>query len=196
MEMRQVRACVLAVMALAAAASACTSDAPSRPRTALEQPYRGLEHRSIPALSPEEVEDLLAGNGAGYALAAELNGYPGPKHVLELGDELRLTRDQELQVQAVRAAMLKEARNLGRQLVELERRLDSAFRDQTITPTALTALTGRIGEVESRLRSVHLSAHVPTREILSDEQTARYNELRGYAEDVVHPPREHSNHDS
>ena len=58
-------------------------------------PYAGLEGRAIKALSEEEIADLLAGRGAGMALPAELNHYPGPKHVLELAANLRLTPDQQ-----------------------------------------------------------------------------------------------------
>ncbi|WP_112664040.1 hypothetical protein [Microvirga flavescens] len=39
--------------------------------------YAGLETRAVKALSDQQVADLRAGRGMGYALAAELNGYPG-----------------------------------------------------------------------------------------------------------------------
>jgi hypothetical protein len=42
------------------------------------QPYAGLEARAIKALSEQQIADLEAGRGMGMALAAELNGYPGP----------------------------------------------------------------------------------------------------------------------
>jgi hypothetical protein len=44
--------------------------------------------RPIKALSAEQIADLKAGQGLSLALAAELNGYPGPRHVLELGKQL------------------------------------------------------------------------------------------------------------
>src|SRR4051812_36526408 len=50
------------------------------------QPYAGLEQRPIKALSQQQADDLRTGRGMGLALAAELNGYPGPSHVLELGN--------------------------------------------------------------------------------------------------------------
>ena len=43
-----------------------------------QQPYAGLEGRSVKALSEQQIADLRAGRGMGLALAAELNGYPGP----------------------------------------------------------------------------------------------------------------------
>jgi hypothetical protein len=53
-----------------------------------QSPYSGMQTRSIKALSEQQVADLTAGRGMGLALAAELNGYPGPFHVLELADKL------------------------------------------------------------------------------------------------------------
>ena len=62
-------------------------------------PYSGLETRAIKALSDSQIADLKAGRGMGLALAAELNGYPGPMHVLELADELVLSVEQRTQMQ-------------------------------------------------------------------------------------------------
>ena len=47
-------------------------------------PYAGQQARQVKALSKAEIEGLLAGRGLGYAKAAELNHYPGPRHVLDL----------------------------------------------------------------------------------------------------------------
>ncbi|TFV44521.1 hypothetical protein [Bradyrhizobium niftali] len=52
--------------------------------------YAGLQMRPIKALSEQQVADL----SLGLALAAELNGYPDPSHVLELADKLDLTTEQ------------------------------------------------------------------------------------------------------
>lgn len=56
--------------------------------------YAGQADRAIEALSPERVRGLLAGGWMGLAKAAELNGLPGPKHVLDLAEPLVLTPDQ------------------------------------------------------------------------------------------------------
>ena len=60
-----------------------------------QTPYAGMQARSIKALSDQQIADLGAGRGMGLALAAELNGYPGPSHVLELADKLDLSADQQ-----------------------------------------------------------------------------------------------------
>jgi hypothetical protein len=47
------------------------------------------------------------------ALAAELNGYPGPRHVLELGEQLGLTEQQRAGVQRLFDDMTAEVLPLG-----------------------------------------------------------------------------------
>ena len=54
------------------------------PAIAQQQPYAGLERREVKALSDQQLADLRAGRGMSLALPAELNGYPGPVHVLAL----------------------------------------------------------------------------------------------------------------
>src|SRR5258708_7085156 len=69
-----------------------------------QQPYAGLEGRSIKALSEQQIADLQAGRGMGLALAAELNGYPGPMHVLEFADSLGLSDQQRAKMQELSTA--------------------------------------------------------------------------------------------
>ena len=92
------------------------------------QPYAGLQQRPVKALSHQQIDDLQAGRGMGLALAAELNGYPGPSHVLELGDRLALSADQRSQIQLLFDAMKQEALPLGKKLVEQEKELDRLSR--------------------------------------------------------------------
>ena len=145
--------------------------------------YAGMENRQIRALSAQEVADLLEGRGAGYALAAELNHHPGPLHVLELADQLGLTEQQRQQTRTLREQVQERAKRLGRELVDLEAELDAAFREGRITSQLLSSLTSRIAEIEGRLRSTHLEAHLRMKERLTPEQVRRYDELRGYASD-------------
>src|SRR3954464_14526258 len=85
-----------------------------------QQPYAGLQSRSVKALSEAQIADLRAGRGMTLALAAELNGYPGPLHVIELADALALTPEQRTRMQALYAAMKTEAIGLGEQLIVQE----------------------------------------------------------------------------
>lgn len=144
-------------------------------------PYSGQEQREIKALSRSQVEGLLAGRGMGYARAAELNGYPGPLHVLELADDLELDAKQRKATQQIFDEMLRDAKALGAELVAAERRLDQAFRNRDIDEARVSELTEKIALIEARLRAVHLSAHLHQTKIMTQEQIANYMSLRGYS---------------
>ena len=136
--------------------------------------------RSIKALSAEETTGLLEGRGLGLARAAELNGYPGPLHVLELADRLDLSAAQRAEAQRLYDAVQAEARSLGTQIVAMERHLDALFAGEEATPEAVDRITAHLGETRGRLRAVHLRAHVAMRAVLTTDQTAAYAHLRGY----------------
>ena len=143
-------------------------------------PYAGMQERPIKALNKQQVADLRAGRGMGLALAAELNGYPGPIHVLELADELQLTAEQRGRMRVLTDEMKAEAVPIGEQLIARERALDQAFASRQITSAGLAAMTAQIGAAQGELRAVHLKYHLTTAMLLSDHQRQRYAELRGY----------------
>jgi LTXXQ motif family protein len=145
------------------------------------QPYAGLQARAIKALSEQQIADLKAGRGMGLALAAELNGYPGPMHVLEHSNALGLSDAQRTRMQELFAAMKAEAVPLGEQLIAQETRLDRQFGDKTITAVGLTAALQEIGGTQAALRAAHLRHHLLAAELLTPAQLRRYAELRGYA---------------
>src|SRR5262245_59605560 len=89
-----------------------------------QSPYAGQESRAIKALSPQEISDYLSGKGMGLAKTAELNGYPGPAHVLELAAQLHLTAEQQAKTGVLFQKMQARAIALGKELVEAERALD------------------------------------------------------------------------
>jgi len=144
------------------------------------QPYGGMQARSVKTLSDQQIADLRAGRGVGLALAAELNGYPGPLHVLELADRLGLSPEQRRQVQRLYDAMKVEAIATGEHLIDAETALDRAFKDRTITAERLASLSAAIGSHQGALRAVHLKYHLTTAELLTADQSRRYAELRGY----------------
>lgn len=144
-------------------------------------PYSGHESRAIKALSDREAADLLAGHGMGYALAAELNSYPGPLHVLELADRLGLTAEQRPRVDGIFLAMQAQAKTIGAEIVAAERELDAAFAAATIDPASLAAQTDALGRLYARVRATHLVAHLEIKELLTAQQIAAYDQLRGYS---------------
>lgn len=154
-------------------------------------PYAGLETRSIKALSPQQIADLREGRGMGLALPAELNGYPGPMHVLEHADAMQLSDAQRDATRALFAAMRADARTLGATLIRREAELESLFASRGATDAALDAATAAIGSTQAALRAAHLRAHIAQRALLSDEQARRYAELRGYGGAAGHHGGEH-----
>lgn len=160
-----------------------TADAPTPPHAHGEHShaaYAGLQERQIKALSEQQIEDLQEGRGMSMALAAELNGYPGPLHTLELARELALTPEQEKRTRALFVEMQHEARVLGRQLVASEEALDRLFRDGEATADSVSALVQDAATLQGQLRAHHLLYHLRMLEVLTPEQVERYNGVRGY----------------
>lgn len=144
-------------------------------------PYADFANREIKALSERDVSALLAGKGMALALAAELNGYPGPMHVLELSDELELSDTQRARSAALFHWVKDNARRLGADLVEAERNLDRHFADGTINQEQLTRELASISTLKAELRGIHLQAHLEMKDVLSAQQAAKYAILRGYS---------------
>jgi len=144
-------------------------------------PYTDFADRAIKGLSAEETEGLLEGMGLQMALPAELNGWPGPRHVLDMGEMLGLTEEQRAEVQGIFDEMLGEAQALGARIVEAEHVLDLAFADREIDEERLTALVGDVARLRGELRVVHLRAHLRTDPLLTAEQRRHYGMARGYA---------------
>lgn len=144
-------------------------------------PYAGQQARAIKSLSPQEVSDLQQGQGMGLAKAAELNGYPGPVHVLEHADALALTAQQRAATQDLMQRHKARARELGLSLIEAERALDQAFASKQVDAALLGRLTADIGAQQARLRQEHLRTHLAQTALLERGQIERYQALRGYA---------------
>ena len=158
--------------------------------TAIAQtPYAGMQTRPIKALSEQQIADLRAGRGMGLALAAELNGYPGPSHLLELADKLQLSADQRASIQRLFDSMKAEALPLGSKLIEQEAELDKQFATRTVTPESLKATTAAVAMTQGALRETHLKYHLSTVALLSPAQMQKYAELRGYGD---HPMQHHN----
>ncbi len=160
---------------------------------AVRSKYVGEETREIKSLSADDIAELESGGGWGLAKAAELNGVPGPGHILEMQDEIKLSERQKAKVQQLYETMNAEARVLGKELIRLEATLDDSFVKRTITQESLEQLVTDIEKVRGQLRITHLATHLETPKILSSQQIILYNQLRGYNEDPCENiPKGHS----
>lgn len=146
-------------------------------------PYAGEQTRDIKALSETDLEEIARGAGWGLALPAELNGVPGPTHLLELADDLGLNARQREEIEAIRAQMQGDAIAAGIVFVDAERALDTAFRTGVPDQEVLARLVTDASAARATLRLVHLEAHLLTAPLLTEAQIARYAVLRGYTDD-------------
>jgi uncharacterized protein (DUF305 family) len=150
--------------------------------TSTQSPYIEQLGSAVRGLSQEEVDGLLAGEGMGYARSAELNGYPGPRHVLDLASELQLTTAQQASIQPIFETMNTKAVALGQEIVAAEQDLSAAFEDKSISSTILQTQLSDLANLYTELRQTHLEAHLTVTPLLTEEQLAQYQMLRGYAQ--------------
>ncbi|MFV8830339.1 hypothetical protein [Alkalihalobacterium sp. APHAB7] len=168
-----------------------TEEENSNELEAVTSPYVELTNQEIKALPEGRIQALLNGAGAGYALSAELNSYPGPLHTLELALELSLSDEQKEKTEKLYNGMKEEAQKIGEQIVNLELQLENAFRSKTITKNDVDNMTNQISILDGKLRSVHLNAHIDMIDVLTNEQIKLYDELRGYSSDHDHTDHNH-----
>ena len=143
-------------------------------------PYSGFDKRQVASFSDAEVAAMLDGRGMGFALSAEINGYPGPAHILELADQLGLTTVQREVIRQRFEFMQVRAREAATRYVAAEKALDQAFRENVMDLVAIKRLTVEADNMRSETRFAHLQAHVEARRILAKDQLERYATLRGY----------------
>jgi hypothetical protein len=182
------RAAAILLVAMTAAGGAEAQGAGKRP-------YAGQEKRAVTMLSPADIAQIEAGAGWGLAKSAELNGYPGPAHVLELAERLEITSAQREHVTAIFQKMQAAAIETGKHYISSEARVDAVFRSGEATAEDVANAVAEAAQWRGQLRLVHLNAHLETAEVLSDEQRRRYDHLRGYAGGETDTKRGHGGHE-
>ena len=153
-----------------------------------DSPYTGQETRAIKALSDSEIADYRDGHGMGESKAAELNHYPGPKHVLDAATDLQLTADQRTKTTAIYIAMEQQAKDIGRQIIAKEAELEALYATRQATTDNTRRLVDELAKLHADFRFTHLSAHLAMPAILTPRQVAQYDELRGYG---LERPKQH-----
>ncbi len=172
-------------IAFALALVAAPAAAPAQPHGHANHrsPYAGMEGRAIKSLAADDIDELRRGGGWGLALPAELNGVPGPAHVLELRAELDLSPEQTAAIERVFAAMQREAIVAGERLIAAEAAIEAAFAAGAVDVATLRGLLAEAEAARAELRFVHLSRHLETPPLLTSAQIERYAILRGYRAD-------------
>jgi Spy/CpxP family protein refolding chaperone len=132
-------------------------------------------------------KNIATGRGFGMAFAADQNGYPGPLHILELKDRLKLTAEQEAKAQAMMAAVLAESRPKSARLLEAGAKLRQLFASGQADEAAVRAAVAEVEKARTEVRLVHLMTHLKARELLTDEQRRLYHEARWSAHRPMGP---------
>ena len=159
----------------------------------LTSPYRPAGMPGLRGVPADEAAALREGKGMGLARAAELNSYPGPRHLLDAVQEGRLTAsaEQRRRTEAIFDGMQRDAQRVGARILAEETSLEATFRARTITEAELRARVARIAALQGELRTIHLSAHLATRALLTDAQVQQYDRLRGYSTAEPEAPHQH-----
>jgi Spy/CpxP family protein refolding chaperone len=164
---------VAAVLGAVAFAAAQTGDHGSHGVDSASAPHRRM-HAAL-----EEWNGVIAkGLGAGLAFPADQNSYPGPLHVLEHKEALRLTAEQERRMEALQTAMFAASRPASRRLLEAEGRLRRLFADGIADEPRVRAAVADVERAWTDVRLVHLLTHLQTRLVLTEEQRRNYREIR------------------
>lgn len=153
---------------------------------ATDSPYVGQEKRAIKALSEQEISDYLNGRGIGTSKVAELNRYPGPRHVLDDAKKLGMSTEQLAKTQKIYDAMTSAATQIGKAIVHNEAELEGLYAHQKATEENTGQLVRKLANLQAEFRLTHLNAHLNMREILSKHQIEMYDQVRGYGSTTSH----------
>ena len=174
--MRSPLSLVLAGMLATTAAPALAQHGPGAHSHTGAVPSTG--HLTAQACLAEFDAVVAEGRGFGMAFPADQNGYPGPLHVLELKDRLRLSRDQEAKAEVLLAAMFAESRPKSSRLLDAEAKLRRLFAASRPDEAAVRTAVGEVETARADVRLVHLLFHLKMRDALTDEQRRAYQEAR------------------
>ncbi|MFG0274816.1 MAG: hypothetical protein ACF8QF_07155 [Phycisphaerales bacterium] len=171
----------LATMAGAWLATGAAAQAQQRSDYATE--HAGVGDPLLRHLTPAQIRGLGAAAGLGLAKPAELHGLPGPKHVLELADDLELTDEQRDRTQRAYERMRDRAIPAGQRVLDAERRVGEVMQShpRVIEDEVARALDDA-ADAWRLLAREHIVAHAEMLSILTPAQVQRYSVLRGYTE--------------
>ncbi|MHC4992594.1 MAG: hypothetical protein ACYTGC_16610 [Planctomycetota bacterium] len=139
------------------------------------------EDENLRHLTRAQVEGLRSGRGLGLAKPAEMHGMPGPKHVLELANELGLTPTQREHADRLFDRMHDRAVAAGKAVLEAEARVGSIMRDHPPEMgTELARALAEAGAAWAEVALAHIEAHISMTRVLTPAQIEGYARLRGY----------------
>lgn len=110
---------------------------------------------------------------------AEKNGYPGPMHVLKMADELGLSSKQLNQLRKLRDTVYLESTQRKDKIHDLTAGLERLFAGQKANEGRVRKVVQEIGKLQGEIQMIHLTAHLKTKNVLTQEQLGKYAQMRG-----------------
>ncbi len=135
----------------------------------------------ISSLTYQEYIGYKTGEGMGMAKPAELNNYPSPKYILDMGKELKLSENQKAQLKMIYVNMKKKAEEMGTFILQEERKLNDSFASGKPNEGSIIYYSNKIGLFQGELRNAHLQAHLKAHGILNADQIKKCNKLMAYS---------------
>ena len=133
----------------------------------------------VKSLSAGEYAAYQSGDKMDMVKVAEMNNYPAPGQVMALEKELRLSVIQRVNLKAAIEALDFKAKEMGRFIVQHEKKLNDLFSSGKIDEGSLIYYCNQIGLYQGELRNAHLQAHLKTIRILTPDQLKKYSKIKG-----------------
>jgi hypothetical protein len=134
----------------------------------------------IKGMAMKDFEAFRDGKPMNFTRVAELHHYPAPATVLRFTRELKLSQNQVIQVKDINAYLQRKVLEMGRIILEEEKKLDDLFISGKVESGSLIYRTQQYGLYQGELRNAHLQAHLKTRAVLTKDQVKKYDHLCGY----------------
>ena len=99
----------------------------------------------VKSLSKTEYNAYQNGDPMGLTRLAELNNYPAPSRVLALEKQLKLSAAQRTKLIAANEALLLKSREIGRVIIQNEKKLNDLFVSGKIDEGSLIYFTNQFG---------------------------------------------------
>lgn len=137
------------------------------------------QHHDVAAACNDAFDETVRdGRGFGLAFVADQAGFPGPLHVLELKDRLRLSANQEAATRALLEQMYAASRPKSARLLDAEARLAKLFATGRPDEATVKKAVDEVETARADVRMVHLAFHLKMRDALTDEQRRLYHDAR------------------
>ena len=137
-----------------------------------------LKHSPVKTINDKKYNGYLNGDDMDdMSLAGEMNHYPLPDRALKYKAQLQLNPGQITKLKEIVANLNRKKKEMGGNIVNNERTIDSLFRTHEIDEGNLIFYTNRYGLYQGELRNAILQACLKTRDILSEAQIKKLESL-------------------